>query len=142
LGDENGMKVDIGLVREAVAYLSVIPDSQWDMSVFYATDKPCGCALGWLGKGNKCGVRMDTQNVPTALVHGVDVFNLFGDDSHWVFSPLSVLEERQVILQGLTHKQIFFSRVRQFMQRNNISESEVFGAKEENENEQRNTEFA
>lgn len=137
--------MNIERMRKAVAFWRTIPDTQWNMDLYYFSPNQCGCALGQLathhhegwcmfGSVPKCAsVQSDISQCGTAFKTAEDYFGLDSIDSQ-IFCRVGRSPKEAAGLP--THKQIFFMRLDKMLADKGIPMSAIYGPdlREESQN--------
>ncbi len=132
--------MNIERMRTAVAYWLTIPDTQWNMDLYYFSPNRCGCALGHLAHNEVAGFYMSKQNTPATLYlskHNMSAEDITGfcaaqkvfEITNWESHELFMRVGRK-IEGGPTHKQIFFLRLDKLLAARGIPMSTIYGPSE------------
>ncbi len=127
------MKVNIGNLKIAVAYLSTIPALRWHMGLFWSSPLDCGCALGHLANGRILNMEREENSYPTLAGTSWGPFKtsdaLFGEkvyENLFTSEGIPILSDTE-IAKSKYGKKFFFDRLLKFMQKENIPFEAIFG---------------
>lgn len=134
--------MNIERMRTAVAFWASVPSTQWNLNLYYFSPNKCGCALGLLATNNVAGFFMDGQlpaltenTLLTPFEAGTKGFDLPPGAATSLFGRVAGKYSLDEPNQQPTHKQIFFSRLDEFLAEQGIPLSAIYGPDQREQND-------